>query len=179
LGAGETSWSLAPMFMVLTPKCYGLAFDHPNSKGGKYVLKSKGVTMTHENHAVINPHTLGAGCSLCRNTARLPVRTWGGAYVAHRLNHVHKDIAFLATINVIQGQLASGNALKSAVCLPVHMVGGGGDTDHRSHPSPDRKWLLALPESMSQVMIFQPLASILSRHIPLKRTLTMLRGWKM
>jgi hypothetical protein len=32
-------------------------YDHPNSKGETYVVKSKGVTMTHENHILINPHT--------------------------------------------------------------------------------------------------------------------------
>jgi hypothetical protein len=44
-------------FMALAPKCYCLVYDHPNSKGEMYVVESKGVTMTHENHALINPHT--------------------------------------------------------------------------------------------------------------------------
>jgi hypothetical protein len=45
------------LFMALAPKCYTLMYDHPNSKGEMYVVKSKGVTMTHENHILINPHT--------------------------------------------------------------------------------------------------------------------------
>jgi hypothetical protein len=44
-------------FYALAPKCYCLTYDRPDSKGHTYKLKSKGVTMTYENHKHINPET--------------------------------------------------------------------------------------------------------------------------
>jgi hypothetical protein len=43
------------LFVALAPKCYCLVFDRKNKKGEHYMIKSKGITMTHENHIHINP----------------------------------------------------------------------------------------------------------------------------
>jgi hypothetical protein len=43
------------LFVALAPKCYCLVFDRKNKKGEEDMIKSKGITMTHENHMQINP----------------------------------------------------------------------------------------------------------------------------
>jgi hypothetical protein len=90
------------LFMALAPKCYCLVYDHPNSKGEMYVVKSKGVTMTHENHALINPHTyetmliqaaVAYECHPTEDTATASARTW-----RILINHIHKELQHLAVI---------------------------------------------------------------------------------
>jgi hypothetical protein len=43
--------------MALAPKCCCLVFDKPDKAEQKYMIKSEGITMSHENHAIINPDT--------------------------------------------------------------------------------------------------------------------------
>jgi hypothetical protein len=90
------------LFMALAPKCYCLVYDRPNSKGEMYVVKSKGVTMAHENHALINPDTyetmLIQAAVVYENgpitdPTTASARTW-----RILINHIHKVLQHLAII---------------------------------------------------------------------------------
>jgi hypothetical protein len=108
-GAGIGCWGdeledgvKGTLFMALAPKCYCLVFDKPNQAGQKYMLKSKGVAMSHENHAIINPETYESMLvqgTLCLETYEdeppepTAAHTWRAL-----LNHTRKEFPYLATI---------------------------------------------------------------------------------
>jgi hypothetical protein len=62
-------------FVALAPKSYCLVFDRRNKRGEEYMIKSKGVTMTHENHMHINPEVYERlvleATICCENTCRI------------------------------------------------------------------------------------------------------------
>jgi hypothetical protein len=79
-----------------------LVFDRKNKKGEEYMIKSKGVTMTHENHMHINPEVyeqLILDAFICCETDPdfvpdfAAARTW-----RIQLNHIHNKLTYLSTV---------------------------------------------------------------------------------
>jgi hypothetical protein len=106
-GSGIGCWGDEPfldgvVFVALALKCYCLVFDKRNKRGEEYMIKSKEVTMTHENHMHINPEVyerliLDAtiGCETSPDYVLHPAAagTW-----RIQLNHIHNKLTYLSTV---------------------------------------------------------------------------------
>jgi hypothetical protein len=106
-GSGIGCWGdeLEPFLdgvLLLAPKCYCLVFDKRNKRGEEYMIKSKGATMTHENHIHINPEVykrLILDATICCETSPdyvpdpAAARTW-----CIQLNHIHNKLIYLSTV---------------------------------------------------------------------------------
>jgi hypothetical protein len=90
------------VFVALAPKCYCLVFDRRNKRGEEYMIKSKGVTMTHENHMHINPEVyecLVLDAFICCETDPDFVPDPAAASTWRiQLNHMHNRLTYLSTV---------------------------------------------------------------------------------
>jgi hypothetical protein len=96
------------VFVALAPKCYCLIFDKCNKRGEEYLIKSKRVTMTRENHIHINPEVykrLILDATICCETSPdyvpdpAATRTW-----RIQLNHIYNKLTYLSTVTETGGK---------------------------------------------------------------------------